>query len=76
MDIYKHLKLTLSEDNDTDIIVEEDSRVLKLLKKANDELEKYYTGKYKFNISKTGSDNIDFKNIKLSPKKKRKIKEI
>lgn len=76
MDIYKHLKLTLSEDNETDTIVEEDSSILDLLKKANSELEKYYAGKYKFNISKSNKNDPDFKKIKLSPKKKRKIKEI
>jgi len=73
MDIYKHLKLTLSNDV-SESATSNDSKVLKLLKDANKELEKYYDGKFKFKI--TDKNNETPEKLRLSPKKKRKIKEI
>lgn len=77
MDIYKHLKLTLSEEEPTvdESKDKKQERVLQLLKDANKELEKYYAGRFKFNISNGGKETPD--DIKkISPKRKRKIKEI
>lgn len=72
MDINKYLKLNLS-DKEPDQPEKYDTRILELLENANRELEKYYSGKYKFNICE---DGIDPNNLRLSPKKKRRIKEI
>lgn len=76
MNVYKHLKLTLSENElDTeDEITQKQKNLLALLKDANKELEQYYAGRYKFSISDDIKDTPD--DLKLSPKRKRKIKEI
>lgn len=75
MNIYKHLKLTLSEELDSgEELTKKQQDLLALLKDANKELEQYYAGKYKFSISDDIKETPD--DLKLSPKRKRKIKEI
>ena len=75
MDIYKHLRLTLDDIQFAKETKEDrQNKVLELLKEANRELEKYYAGKYKFNIAE--EDKVTPDKLELSPKKKRRIKEI
>lgn len=77
MDIYKHLKLTLVESEEKSDNSDDKKRkeLLELLKDANKELEKYYAGRYRFDISDKSENELD--NVKkITPKRKRKIKEI
>ncbi|MFW6047555.1 MAG: hypothetical protein ACOCP4_07225 [Candidatus Woesearchaeota archaeon] len=75
MNIYKHLKLTRKENkNEYDDRYEKyDDRISKILEEANNELESYYSGSFKFDLD---DDGITPDNLKLTPKKKRQIKEI
>lgn len=73
MDINKYLNLKLTEKPEKKETYKED--IIKVLDKANKELEKFYAGKYKFSLS-TDDDDIEPDKLKLSPKRKRKIKEI
>lgn len=77
METYKkHLKLYLSEKrekNNRDI--DDRSHIMKLLDDANKELERHYSGKYEFHIY-ANDNGINPDDLKLSPKKKREIKEI
>jgi len=77
METYKkYLKLYLSEKNkEKNIKIDDRSHIMKLLDKANQELEKHYDGKYEFHIY-ANENGITPDNLKLSPKKKREIKEI
>lgn len=50
-----------------------DSGIYAIVKMANKELNKNYTGKYKFSVS---NGNKDINELKLSPKKKREIKKL
>ena len=75
MELYKkYLNLTLSE-NKTIVNLPEETKdsVLKILEIANKELSKVYNGKYKFQLSYINEKNPD--ELKLTPKKKRRIKE-
>ncbi len=74
MDTHKkYLKLGLSEKKEKKKPNKRD--ILDLLDKANKELEKYYDGKYGFSVVDE-EDYVLPEELKLSPKKKRKIKEI
>jgi len=72
--INKYLSLKLTDKDNSGHICE-DNNILKLLKTANKELEKYYTGSKRFNILME-NEGLTPNNLKISPKKKRKIKEI
>ena len=52
----------------------EDDNVQKLIDKLNLYLKKQYTGKYKFDLY-TNENGIAPDDLKLTPKKKRKIKD-
>lgn len=71
--INKYLKLDkITEKNK---FSNQDSGISKLLDSANSELEKYYTGNMRFNLC-IDKEGMTPDNLKISPKKKRKIKEI
>jgi len=74
MDINKYLNIRLSETPTKNNIIYKEG-ILEIIENANKELEKYYAGKYKFSLSYE-SNGIKPDKLKLSPKKKRKIKEI
>lgn len=75
MNLDKYIKIELME-NDEDIDFENESEhIISIIDQANKELEKHYSGKYKFKITNE-KKGIDPSKLKISPKRKRRIKEI
>lgn len=76
--LNKYLKLTLKERERSKFSFEDkNDDIIQLLDKANHELEQYYTGKMCFDICEDEKEhNPPDKLKKITPKKKRKIKEI
>ena len=68
---FEYLYLNLTDIEDVVSIENED--INSLLNIANKELKKYYSGKYKFEIS---NENKKVDKLKLNPKKNREIKEL
>lgn len=76
MKIYKkYLKLQLTE-KEKECNFSDETELMKLLKNANKELDRVYNGKFKFSITDANDDFDPFAKVKLSPKKKRRIKEL
>ena len=72
----KYLKLHLSESiSSSDKNTDKRRHLMKLIDDANYELERYYHGKYKFQVSED-NNGVSPDDLQLSPKKKRRIKEI
>ena len=66
-------KITLSDTNDVSLLPEEiKGETFPLLDMANEELDKFYKGKYKFSIS---DKEVDIKKLKIDKCKKRRILE-
>jgi hypothetical protein len=66
-------KIALSDKNDVSLIPKEiQNETFPLLDFANEELEKFYKGKYKFSIT---DKEVNIKKLKIDVSKKRRILE-